>query len=97
MTEPAAPAASPFRVGIKYCGGCNPRYDRPDFVRRLAEACPGASFVPARPGGQERLLVVCGCTARCADLTGLDAPLGRLTVCSAQDFPLARAFCERKD
>ena len=37
-------------VGIKYCGGCNPRYDRVAAARRLEAAFPGLTFTPARPG-----------------------------------------------
>lgn len=80
-------------VGIKYCGGCNPRFDRTAFVARLSAAVPAAVFQPARPGEScDLLLVVCGCTARCADTTGLEGRLGRLTVCSGEDYPAAETF-----
>ena len=29
-----------MKVGIKYCGGCNPRYDRAAFVERLLSDHP---------------------------------------------------------
>ena len=29
-----------MKVGIKYCGGCNPRYDRGEFVSKLLAAHP---------------------------------------------------------
>ena len=61
-------------VGVKYCGGCNPRYDRTGLVRTLEQAAPGAVFLPARPETVcDLLLVVCGCPARCADVSGLRA------------------------
>lgn len=72
-------------VGIKYCGGCNPRYDRVAAARRLEAAFPGLTFTPARPGaGIDVLLVLCGCTARCADLTGLKADT-ILYLCAPED------------
>lgn len=76
-------------VGIKYCGGCNPRYDRAAAVRRLKESCPGAAFVNAASGkGYDALAVVCGCSARCADLEGLgDAPV--VMLCQEEDVPRA--------
>ncbi|MBN1880994.1 MAG: hypothetical protein JW885_02365 [Deltaproteobacteria bacterium] len=59
----------PVTIVVKYCGGCNPLYDRVALVRRLEERLFGtARFVPA--GGREckgdLLLVVCGCHVRCA-------------------------------
>ena len=62
-------------AAVKYCGGCNPRYDRTGALAELKAALPGVRFVPAAPGqAADALLVLCGCTARCADLTGLELP-----------------------
>ena len=73
-------------VGIKYCGGCNPRYDRAAAVRRLHAALPGAAFVNAVPGQRyDALLVVCGCSARCAGLHGLESSRVVL-LCREQDI-----------
>lgn len=60
-----------MRVGVKYCGGCNPRYDRVAFVERFRRRHPEATVEPAVTGVvYDCLLVVCGCSAQCADLTG---------------------------
>lgn len=78
-------------VGVKYCGGCNPRYDRVAAARRLEAAFPALTFTPALPGVcYDALLVLCGCTARCADLTGLE---GRnvLALCAPEDEARAAA------
>ena len=59
-------------VGVRYCGGCNPRYDRVAALRALSGQCPGVEFAPAAPG-QQLTLLLCGCSAQCArrdDLTG---------------------------
>ena len=72
-------------VGVKYCGGCNPRYDRVAAARRLEEAFPALTFSSARPGAcYDALLVLCGCTARCADLTGLEGKQV-LVLCAPSD------------
>lgn len=61
-------------VGVKYCGGCNPRYNRTGLVKRLEEAFPTGDFPPARPGiSYDALLVVCGCPVQCAGTCGLSA------------------------
>ena len=72
---------SALEVGVKYCGGCNPRYDRTAVRARLKAACPFASFSTAIPGEPcDALLVLCGCTARCADVTGLTGRYGQWTM-----------------
>ena len=61
-----------MRVGVKYCGGCNPRYDRVELVRCLMEERPEDCFEMARPGVEyDQLLVVCGCQVQCADIQDL--------------------------
>jgi len=58
---------------VKYCGGCNPRYDRAALVRQLEERL-GAPLPPAIAGVvYDELYVVCGCSARCAALESFRA------------------------
>ena len=77
-------------VGVRYCGGCNPRFDRAEGVRRLAAACPGASVESAEPGRMyDLLLIVGGCSACCADQTGLT---GRAVVEIRQEQDFERAL-----
>ena len=70
-----------MRVGIKYCGGCNPRYDRAGEVNKVLDhfrQADGASaedadnsktvFEYAEEGGvYDVLLTVCGCVHKCAN------------------------------
>lgn len=71
--------ADKTQVGVRYCGGCNPRYDRVSLVKRLESFFPGVAFVPARDGtGYPAALVVHGCPTRCASTSGLAVPGGGL-------------------
>lgn len=64
------------RIGVRYCGGCNPRYDRVALVRELESLLSRETFVPAQEGvPYAAILVVCGCPSRCATVSGLTAPL----------------------
>ena len=56
-----------MKVGIRYCGGCNPRYDRGAMVKRITEKHPEWDAGVAREGvDYDLLLVIGGCTACCA-------------------------------
>ena len=54
-------------VGIKYCGGCNPSFDRVAFAQKLMENHNDLNFESA---GETRyydlLVLVNGCTRACA-------------------------------
>lgn len=61
-------------IGIKYCGGCNPVYDRAKRVGKLRETNPGHEYVTPK-GDQvcDYWVVVCGCSRRCAEMKNLKA------------------------
>lgn len=77
-------------VQVKYCGGCNPRYDRSGLVGRIRRDFPGAAVIyEAPPGGAvDFVLVVCGCPVRCASHEGLHGLSGKRIVSSPDEYPL---------
>lgn len=56
------------KVGVKFCGGCNPRFDRSSLLAQIKERYKGvALFEPAREEeSYDRLLVISGCPRACA-------------------------------
>ena len=62
-----------LKVGIKYCGGCNPYYDRVALVKRIERRLQGkVEFVSSEKGDVDLVLVVEGCKTACADLSSFD-------------------------
>ncbi len=67
-----------MKIGIKYCGGCNPRFDRTDIAQRLRNDFPDSEIVSAQPDDQlDYVVVVCGCNSACAQIDGLMGKHGR--------------------
>ena len=65
-------------IGVRYCGGCNPMYDRVSVVRRLEKLLPELSFVPAQPGKPyTAVLIVNGCPTACASVADIAVPSDR--------------------
>ena len=61
-----------MKIGIKYCGGCNPRYDRISEVNKLKAEFSEMDFVTAADHPDcDVVIVVCGCSAACADRENL--------------------------
>jgi len=81
------------QIGIRYCGGCNPRYDRVGYVRKLQAEYPEFEFVNARDGEEyEAVLVVCGCLAQCAEHGTLTVRKGKVLLGAADHFKKTEAF-----
>ena len=75
-------------VAVKYCGGCNPRYDRVEFVRSLQKDFPGLEVIgtlPPSAAEPDFALVVCGCPARCVQHEQLTGRRGKFITASPED------------
>jgi hypothetical protein len=59
-----------MRLRIRYCGGCNPAYDRVKFVKSLVEelktGIPGELDISFSDELSDRGILVCGCSTCCA-------------------------------
>lgn len=76
-----------MRIGIKYCGGCNPRYDRTALVSRLKKYVgEGHSIETAKQGIIYDIIVVLfGCTSACANHENLKAKYEKIYITSESD------------
>ncbi len=72
-------------VAVKYCGGCNPRYERSEIVKRLKADFPGVCIVSSQASA-DVAAVICGCSAACASRAGLCARLGVVILTSLEDY-----------
>jgi hypothetical protein len=78
-----------LKVGIKYCGGCNPYYDRVALLKSIEDRLKGyVQFVAPDDGNSEIILVLEGCRTACADLNSFDDRTIRLISCrdDGEDF-----------
>ena len=60
-------AIGPKRIGIKYCGGCNPHYERVDLVQKVRSLMKGRFlFLKHDQKDLNGLILVNGCPRACA-------------------------------
>lgn len=54
-------------IGVRFCGGCNPRFDRGKALETIRHGSPRDTFLIAEEGKEyDLLLVIGGCTNCCA-------------------------------
>ena len=57
------------KIGLKYCGGCSPRYDRVQAVASIKRRLEGrVEFVSYEDRDVEGILVVTGCPTACVNM-----------------------------
>jgi len=55
---------------IKFCGGCNPGYDRVETAERIRRQLKNAGYMIVTDKKEaEVLVVICGCACACADVS----------------------------
>ena len=57
-----------MKVYLKYCGGCNPLYDRSVIREKLAADFPCFTFT-REEAQANRAVVICGCSRACASVS----------------------------
>jgi hypothetical protein len=72
------------KIRVKYCGGCNPNYDRPALVKRIKERLGNRlALAEAGDDGISLVLAVVGCATACADLAPFRGLEVRIITCLA--------------
>ncbi len=61
-----------IRVRVKYCGGCNPSYDRVALVEALKERLSGRVVLVTDDREIAGVLAVQGCDTACADVSAFE-------------------------
>ena len=66
-----------MRVALKFCGGCDPAYERVEYWRAIAEAAGDRiEWTRLDEGPYEAVLLISGCARACiAEEMPPDAPL----------------------
>ena len=79
-----------MKIGIKFCGGCNPRYDRGSQTAALKERLKEVQWIS---GDDSQVcdfwLIICGCSRACVSTETLSAKQKILVIKSLMDFSRA--------
>lgn len=76
-----------MKIGLKYCGGCNPNYERSDIVKRARAEYPRAVFEPYRAdAGYDLVLVICGCLEECFTFSCRNSRHGIVSIRDPEEY-----------
>lgn len=78
-----------MKIGIKYCGGCNPRFDRSQIVLRLKSEFKDLQIQSANTKETfDLIVVITGCASRCASHSELNGRFGKVIISHPDDYPI---------
>jgi len=65
----------PIKVGVKYCGHCNPRLHGPEVIRTMQDETTEFQFTGWEDPQKEILLIVDACRCACATRPSFEGPV----------------------
>ena len=76
-----------MKIGIKYCGGCNPNYDRSSVVSSLEKSIAKSISIETAKQGiiYDVIIIICGCNSACASHDNLEAKYEKICITSGND------------
>ncbi|MBN2898616.1 MAG: hypothetical protein JXO44_07565 [Clostridia bacterium] len=76
-------------IGFKFCGGCNPRYDRRAAYERMVQAySPGYKATMAKSGeSYDILVIIAGCKNACANYSDINYTK-KLMIITSEQLPI---------
>lgn len=84
-----------MKIGFKYCGGCNPNYERNSILKRARQDYPNAIFLPYDSDDRfDLVLVICGCLAECFSFSCPNSVHGALYIRSPDEYSRLTAFMQ---
>lgn len=81
-------------VNIRFCGGCNPRYDRGKLAKKIMQKYKDFRFVTNAVEETDALVVLCGCSAVCTDVSACRERHGRIIVCEPDAWDKVCGFLD---
>ncbi len=83
------------KIGLKYCGGCNPRYDRVLAAEYLKHELQGlVSFVSYEDPEVLLILIIAGCETACVDRSNFGSTRYRIIDSQEDAEQIARELKE---
>lgn len=83
------------RLLVRYCGGCNPRYERTSLVAELTARFTWLDLVYEPVPSVDAALIICGCPAGCADVRDLPQTMAQLWICAPEELPRAETWLQQ--
>lgn len=73
-----------IEVGLKYCGGCNPVYDRKEIADIIGRQ-PGINLKPYDENEIfDTVLIICGCSVDCINICEYKSRYGTVLINSPE-------------
>ncbi|WPC42410.1 hypothetical protein [Clostridium sp. JS66] len=79
-----------MNIGVKYCGGCNAKYNRKEFLCLLKKDFNYDFEIAKLDKIYDMIIVLCGCTSCCANHYELKFKFEKILVTCKDDYSMVK-------
>ncbi|AWI03241.1 hypothetical protein [Clostridium drakei] len=84
-----------MNIGVKYCGGCNAKYDRKKFLCLLKKEFNYDFEIAKLDKIYDMIIVLCGCTSCCANHYELKFKFEKILVTGKDDYYMVKKILNK--
>lgn len=82
-------------IYVKYCGGCNPRFDRAALLAQMESAVPKMEVTHNSQQRADAAVIICGCSAACTSREEAIGTYGTFVVWQDKDLSALYEFLKQ--
>jgi len=86
-----------MNICVKYCGGCNPRYDRKKVINNLKRDFQNVSIIPQLDNDNatcDFALIISGCIRSCTNHKDIEGRYGKFVITDLKDYEILKLTLE---
>lgn len=82
-------------IGIKYCGGCNSRYDRKEILLKLQKEYDYQFEIALEDKVYDIVIVLCGCSTACVNHSRFTFKYEKLFIKCIEDYHVVNEILDK--
>lgn len=76
-----------MKIGVKFCGGCNPGYERANILKKIRSEFPQVEMEPVQEeNAYDLILLISGCHAECLSVAAWQRQAPVISVYQETDY-----------
>lgn len=85
-----------MNICVKYCGGCNPKYDRKKIIDNLKRDFQNISIITQLENATcDFALIISGCMRSCVNHKDIEGKYGKFVITDLKDYEILKSILDK--
>lgn len=85
-----------MNICVKYCGGCNPRYDRKKIIDYIKKDFPNINIISQLDSATcDFVIMISGCSRSCINHIDIEGKYGKFVIADLKDYETLKTIIDK--